>query len=115
MSIDLTHVYPLGARPLPDTPAVQAALAKIDALRNSAVSRPTLVSERALVKRINRKLTRQPSPMRMCVLSEHARGYNDLGRYFVVGGTSNFVEFPHADIEGWGRELGVLGAKEAMA
>lgn len=73
------------------------------------------VSEQALVKRINRKLACQSPPMRMHVLSERSRWYNDMGRFYVVHLTLNRIEFPHVEIENYGRELGVLGATESLA
>lgn len=72
------------------------------------------VTESALVRRINRKLARQPWPQRMHVLSENRRGFGDLGRFYLVD-HNNIVTYKHADLEGWARELGVLAATESLA
>lgn len=39
MTIDTSRHYPFGARPLPDTPAIRGALARIKALRSQSSSR----------------------------------------------------------------------------
>lgn len=73
------------------------------------------VSERALIGRINRKLAREPEPMRVQVCRENSRWYANLGRHYIVHCAINTVDSTDIDLEAWGRELGVLGATEALA
>lgn len=70
-----------------------------------------VVTKRALVQRINRKLQHQ-SKMLKALRSE--RGRSDLGDFFVVDVGRNAVIRAHCDLEELGRELGVLGAWERV-
>jgi hypothetical protein len=65
------------------------------------------VDERALVRRINRKLT---DGQRLRV----ARTDGDLGRYYILDAQDNLVAWK-CDLEEIARELGALGACERMA
>ena len=68
------------------------------------------VSERALVARINRALAKQRQALRRC--REDARGFNDLGAYYLLDG--NTVIDTHVNIETLGRKLNVLGVGETL-
>lgn len=69
-----------------------------------------LVTERAALQRVNRALVREGSRMKVC--RENSRWFNELGKYYVVDG--NTVE-PHANLEGWARDLGVLESFEEIS
>jgi hypothetical protein len=77
------------------------------------VLRPTnVVTERALLRRINRKLAKDQEVVRRC--RENSRGFHDLGTYYRVDLTTNLVVDTHIDIETLGRELDVLGESESV-
>jgi hypothetical protein len=73
------------------------------------------VTERALVRRINRKLGKLPFPQRLCVLAERSRGYYNLGRFHVVDVYRNAVLDWRVDLVERARDLGVLAANEQLA
>ena len=70
-----------------------------------------VVTEQALVKRINRALATEGRKIRK---SRPQRGYCELGEYFEVDVNRNFVTSMHVDIEAWGRELEVLKPGESV-
>lgn len=72
------------------------------------------VAERALVRRINRKLSKLTHPQRLYVLAERSRGYYNLGRFHVVDVHSNTVLDWRVNLADRARELGVLGANEQI-
>ena len=63
------------------------------------------VTMQALIKRINRKLAHQDEKLRVA-RAERVRF--DLGDYYVIDVSRNFVISKHVDPEELGRELGVL-------
>lgn len=71
------------------------------------------VSERALIKRINRSLRRNFEQLKKC--QENSRHFNDLGSFYVVDQRNNLFVERHVDIEEFGRETGVLKTNEKLA
>lgn len=71
-----------------------------------------LLTERALVARINRTLAKQEQGLRRC--RENSRWFHDLGRYYVVDQATLSLCMKDVEIEDLGRELGVLTSREAM-
>lgn len=76
------------------------------------------VSERALIQRINRKL--KGDDQKLCA----ARGTwdgptwhpnSDLGRYYIIDISRNFLVSSNVDLEDYGRELKVLAPWEELA
>jgi hypothetical protein len=65
-----------------------------------------VVTERAVLQRVNRALAHESKSMRVCRYD--SKWLNDLGRYYVVNTSTNGVSDPHADLAGWARELGAL-------
>ncbi|VVQ05149.1 hypothetical protein [Pseudomonas fluorescens] len=67
------------------------------------------ISERALIKRINRKLAHEGEVLRT------ARSYTvELGWYYVIDGVTSFPVTCQCDLEYLALELGVLHAGEAL-
>jgi len=69
------------------------------------------VSERALVQRVNRKLKADDKKLHTARdYRDGARRYENtnMGRYYIINLNSNSVAELHADLEWWGRKLGVL-------
>lgn len=62
------------------------------------------ISERTLIKRINRKLAY--SSERLCTV-RGGRWVSTLGRYYIKN-TRNIITAQHCNIEALARELGVL-------
>jgi hypothetical protein len=71
------------------------------------------VSERALARRIDRKLIRH-SGERLAKCRSDSRWFNTLGDYYTYDKQSRFVRETHNDLEELGRELGVLKAGEQL-
>ncbi len=69
------------------------------------------VSERALVQRINRKLSKQGEMLRK---SRGGSAFNTLGDFYSIDIRSNSVASHSIDIEVWGRELAVLHPWEKL-
>jgi hypothetical protein len=69
------------------------------------MSTKVLVSERALIQRINRKLQAADEVLKA---SRGARMEQECGRYYVLNFRRNFVATAHVDPEALGRELGAL-------
>ena len=59
-------------------------------------------SERAIVARINRKLSKTGDRLRVCC--EGSKWFNDLGRYYATN-NRNVIIAAHIDVEQWAREL----------
>jgi hypothetical protein len=72
----------------------------------------TPVGERALHRRINRKLAKQHEAVRSC--RARTRAYNHLGRYHLLDIHRNQVLDSHIDIQTLGRKLGVMGEEETL-
>ena len=74
------------------------------------------VSPRALLARINRKLVHDGECMKTC--RSDSRWWHDLGDYYVVDLSRNFLTHKHYDLEEWGRDLGMpqalRGARPVM-
>lgn len=70
------------------------------------------VSERALVARINRALAKQSEKLRRC--RKDARGFSNLGAYYLLDVYQSQVIDTHVDIEAFGRQLNVLGDGETF-
>ena len=79
----------------------------------------TGVSERALLKRINRKLAHDHEVVRKTrgFYNQGAGPYFDhnLGEYYSVDWYSNVIIATHIDIEAFGREVGVLRESEGLS
>ncbi|MCW5756977.1 MAG: hypothetical protein KIT54_07070 [Phycisphaeraceae bacterium] len=71
------------------------------------------LSERALFGRVNRALQREGQSLRRCRID--SRDYANLGRYFVVDDSRNYVVGKDIDLEELAREVGVLRGYETLA
>lgn len=69
------------------------------------------VSERALIKRINRKLVKENERL---AVTRSDRWYSDLGNYYIFDVNTNFVTSAHHDLEELGREMGCLSSCETI-
>jgi hypothetical protein len=72
----------------------------------------TRISESALIQRINRAL--RLGHRQLCKVPCDSSAENNLGRYCVADTYRGGVITPNADLEGLGRELGVLGPNEKL-
>jgi len=70
------------------------------------------VSEQALMRRINRVLAKENRVLRK---PRGKQWWKDLGDYYVVDSSSNYLLKGHVDIEEFGRELEVLSLFEVLA
>ncbi|HTV96619.1 MAG TPA: hypothetical protein VME42_11455 [Steroidobacteraceae bacterium] len=70
------------------------------------------VSEAALIKRLDRRLSRDDLGIRRC--REDSRAYHDLGRYYVKNVIRNFIVWKDIDLEDLGREFDVLQPCERL-
>ena len=70
------------------------------------------VTTRALVARINRKLQKDDEKLKAC--RSDSRAYHDLGDFYVVDVSTGFVTSKDIDLEGTGREMGVLKQYERV-
>jgi hypothetical protein len=68
------------------------------------------ISERALIKRINRKLKPEYKQLRTAQGSSES-----LGRYYMVDVCRNFIQDYKVDLEVLGRDLKVLATFEKLA
>ena len=73
---------------------------------------PKVVSERALYQRINRALAKDGERLRKL---RGERWRSDLGDYYTIDVQGNYIIATYVDLEGWGREMGVLKAHESVA
>jgi hypothetical protein len=71
------------------------------------------VTERALMARINRKLSHDDEVLKKC--RPDSQWYHDLGDYYGVDLRRNAVVYQHRGLEEFGRELGVLRDFEELA
>jgi hypothetical protein len=71
-----------------------------------------LLSERALIARINRKLIKEEETL---CKTRGERWHSDLGYYYIVNIRFNSVTAAHLDIEKLGRELGLIRDYETLA
>lgn len=70
------------------------------------------VSERAILARINRKISGEGRIIRKC--RENSSGFSYLGRYHEVDVYKNTVTATHVDLESWAKEEGVLKDYETV-
>ena len=75
-------------------------------------TKKVLVTERALIQRINRKLWHDDQVLRK---TRGTRAQLDLGWFYVLDWRRNFVVEHDVDPESLGRELGVLAEYESLA
>ncbi len=71
-----------------------------------------MITERALLTRINRQLIKEMQQVRKCRIN--TSGHGELGDFYAVDLNCNTVTAKHVDLETWGRELGVLAGFEAV-
>jgi hypothetical protein len=74
-----------------------------------AVAKKAPVTMRALIQRINRKLSAEEE---MLKVTRGDRWRGDLGDYYVVDMNRNHLVSTHVDVAALGRKLGVLAAWE---
>ena len=70
------------------------------------------VKEKAVVGRINRKLTQQGQALRK---SRSTQMQIQVGDFYIVDVYGNYIADQHVDIKELGRELGVLRPDEELA
>ena len=70
----------------------------------------SVVTENALMKRVNSKLNVEGTPLRKSRPSELAT----LGLYYVVNNYPRAVEAYHVDLETWARDEGVMRTDEVL-
>lgn len=70
-----------------------------------------IITEKALLARINRKLSAEGEQLRK---SRGARCILDLGEFYVRDFSMNFVSETHVDPEALGRDIGVLKHYETV-
>ena len=78
--------------------------------RNPAKPRITSVTERALLRRINRRLG--PQWRRMHKSRPHERP--NLGRFHIVCTYTNTLLYSQCDLEEWARDLNAIGHNEKL-
>lgn len=69
------------------------------------------ISERALIQRINRQLTKENKCLR--TTREDSQWFSDTGRYFIVS-ADGLITSADVDIEELGREMKVLNPYEIL-
>ena len=72
-----------------------------------------MVSERALIQRINRKLSKESKALKTS--REKSVGFQITGRFYIVDDSRDSVAATDIKLEGLGRELNVLKAYEELA
>ena len=73
-----------------------------------------LVSQRAVIQRINRALSKEGSAGRVLKTLRGDRGFSDLGRHYVIDVDQNRVVSTHVNLEEYARELRVLQGWERV-
>ncbi len=71
------------------------------------------VSERAVLRRLNRVVAKEGLVYRKC--RTDARGYGYLGDIYCVELRTNGVHNTHVRLEVWARDAGCLGENEVIA
>lgn len=71
-----------------------------------------LISERALIARINRKLRHDEEDHLVLKKTRGDRALLDLGYFYLLNWHGNYINAHHVNIEALGRELGVLAEWE---
>ncbi len=77
-----------------------------------ATSQKVIVSERALVARINRKIKGEELQLKKC--REGSRGFSTLGEYYTVDFSRNTVSDSQIDLSDYAKKLGVLADHEVL-
>jgi len=70
------------------------------------------VSERALMARINRKLTKEGQILKKC--KTNSRWYSDLGDFYIVSAGLNSVAAMHCDLLKLAKDFSVLNTWEEV-
>ncbi len=70
------------------------------------------VTPRALLARINRKLAKDYEAVRCC--REDARGFRDLGRYYLLNTYQNRIIDTHLDLKDFARSHECIRVHEAL-
>jgi hypothetical protein len=71
-----------------------------------------IVSKRALIQRINRKLKTHDEVLR--VMSRSGRSWLDTGDYYIIDLQKNCIMSTHVDLAEYGKKLGVLAGYETL-
>lgn len=71
----------------------------------------SVIRERTLISRINRKLRHDGERLRKC---RQERFRHDLGEFYIVNTDGHWIANKDVDIEDLGRDLGVLRPHEAL-
>lgn len=72
-----------------------------------------MVSERALIQRINRKLSKESKVLKTA--REKSVGFQSTGRFYIIDDSRNLVATTDIKLEKLGRELKVLRPYEELA
>lgn len=72
------------------------------------------VTERALLARVNRVLSKEDWPATVRKCRTGAREYEELGAFYETDTYRNFVIGCHVDLKARARELGVMAENEAL-
>lgn len=72
-----------------------------------------VITEPALVRRINRKIQGQGDAIRACAYG--SSNFFRLGRYYAVDVSTNCIIEYDVDLEQFGRQVGALKENEALA
>ena len=73
---------------------------------------PIPVTERNLLRRLNRKLAKENLIVKTSPVN--SRWYNENGRHYCVDERTNFIQSQHIDIEKWARDEGCLKPFECV-
>jgi hypothetical protein len=74
-----------------------------------------VVAERALIRRINRKLASEGQLGAQLHKYRGGRSLIDLGNFYVIDRETGFLVKAHVDLEELGREVGALAKSEELA
>jgi hypothetical protein len=72
-----------------------------------------IVSERALIGRVRRKLARKNQLL--TVAREDGRLHSNVGRFSIWDSYTNALLYSHVKLQGLARELGVMHSDEVLA
>jgi len=79
--------------------------------QTKCTTRRVLVSKRALIQRINRRLVREGEKL---YATRGRKSFQDLGEFYIIDVGRNFVAQKDVDLEELGRELKVLSPWEKL-
>jgi hypothetical protein len=82
------------------------------AKKNEATEQKVPVSTRALIQRVNRKLEAKNMQLKV---TRGMRAVADLGEFYVIDASRNFVVDKYVNIEELGRKVGALQPWEKLA